>query len=67
MKAKHSALNLHGKVTYFLNWKFDVVADKTLFGLAADLRTGRAKIIDDVPVLDRALGAVLSGLNKKTA
>ncbi len=48
----------------FLNWKFDVVADKTLFGLAADLRCGRAKVIDDIPILDRALTAVLSGIKR---
>ncbi len=48
----------------FLNWKFDVVADKTLFGLAADLRCGRAKVINDIPILDRALTAVLSGIKR---
>ncbi|VAX10282.1 Thymidine phosphorylase [hydrothermal vent metagenome] len=55
--------DLLGEYT-FLNWKFDVVADKTLFGLAADLRCGRAKIVDDVPILDRALTAVLSGIKR---
>jgi len=55
--------DLLGEYT-FLNWKFDVVADKTLFGLAADLRCGRAKIIDDIPILDRALTAVLSGIKR---
>ena len=46
----------------FLNWKFDVVADKTLYGLAADLRRGSAVIIDDIPLVDRALSAVMSSL-----
>ncbi len=46
----------------FLNWKFDVVADKTLYGLAADLRRGTATIIDDIPLVDRALSAVMSSL-----
>lgn len=46
----------------FLNWKFDVVADKTLYGLAADLRRGSAMIIDDIPLVDRALSAVMSSL-----
>ncbi|HED14391.1 MAG TPA: DUF1631 family protein [Gammaproteobacteria bacterium] len=55
--------DLLGEYT-FLNWKFDVVADKTLFGLAADLRCGRAKVIDDIPILDRALTAVLSGIKR---
>ncbi len=55
--------DLLGEYT-FLNWKFDVIADKTLFGLAADLRCGRAKVIDDIPILDRALTAVLSGIKR---
>ncbi len=55
--------DLLGEYT-FLNWKFDVVADKTLFGLAADLRSGRAKVINDIPILDRALTAVLSGIKR---
>lgn len=46
----------------FLNWKFDVVADKTLYGLAADLRRGSANIIDELPLVDRALSAVMSSL-----
>ena len=50
----------------FLNWKFDVVADKSLFVLAADLRTDRARIIDDVPLLDRALTAILAGFRRKS-
>jgi len=49
----------------FLNWKFDVIADKTLYGLAADLRRGSATIIDDVPLVDRALSAVMSSLTPK--
>ena len=53
--------DLLGEYT-FLNWKFDVVADKTLYGLAADLRRGSATIIDDIPLVDRALSAVMSSL-----
>jgi len=53
--------DLLGEYT-FLNWKFDVVADKTLYGLAADLRRGTATIIDDIPLVDRALSAVMSSL-----
>ncbi|MFK5947268.1 MAG: DUF1631 domain-containing protein [Methylococcales bacterium] len=50
----------------FLNWKLDVVANKTLFGLAADLRRGSATIIDDVPLVDRALSAVMSTLSQQS-
>jgi len=53
--------DLLGEYT-FLNWKFDVVADKTLYGLAADLRRGSANIIDELPLVDRALSAVMSSL-----
>ena len=49
----------------FLNWKLEVVANKTLFGLAADLRRGSATIINDVPLVDRALSAVMNSLSKK--
>ena len=49
----------------FLNWKFDVVADKTLLELAEDLRQGKAKVMDDVPLMDRALSSVLTTLMPK--
>jgi hypothetical protein len=51
----------------FLNWKFDVVADKSLQELAKDLRTGSAKVVEDVPLMDRALSAVLTTLTPKAA
>ncbi len=47
----------------FLDWKYSVVADKTLYGLAADLRRGTAEIIDDIPIMDRALSAVMQTLS----
>ena len=50
----------------FLNWKFDVVADKTLVELADDLRHGKAKVMDDVPLMDRALSSVLTTLMPKS-
>ncbi len=58
--------DLLGEYT-FLNWKFDVVADKKLNELAEDLRTGNASIIDDVPLMDRALSAVLTSLTPKAS
>lgn len=51
----------------FLNWKFDVVADKSLQELAKDLRSGSAKVVEDVPLMDRALSAVLTTLTPKAA
>lgn len=46
----------------FLDWKHKVVADKTLYGLAADLRRGSAIIMDDAPIIDRALTAITKTL-----
>lgn len=50
----------------FLDWKFSVVADKTLYGLAADLRRGTAVVINDIPLMDRALSAVMHTLTGNT-
>ena len=68
-KQRHAKLawksELLGEYT-FLNWKFDVVADKTLIELADDLRQGKAKVMDDVPLMDRALSSVLTTLMPKS-
>ncbi len=58
--------DLLGEFT-FINWRFQVVADKTLHDLANDLQNGSAKIIEDVPIFDKALGAVVEGLKKRIA
>ena len=50
----------------FLNWKFDVIADKNLFELANDFRQGNAKIINDLPLIDRAFSAIMNTLERKT-
>jgi len=57
--------DLLGEFT-FLNWKFDVVADKSLFELANDFRQGNAKIINDLPLIDRAFSAIMNTLEGKT-
>ncbi len=49
----------------FLDWKFKVVTDTTIQGLAADLRRGTARVIDDVPLFERAMDAVVSGLRTR--
>ena len=58
--------DLLGEFT-FLNWKFDVIADKKLFELASDFRLGKAKVIDDLPLIDRAFSAIMSTLQGKSA
>ena len=43
----------------FVDRKGIKVADKTPSGLAAELRSGRACVLDEVPLLDRAINALL--------
>jgi hypothetical protein len=43
----------------FVNRKGLKVAEKSLAGFAAELRAGRARILDQVPVLDRAINALM--------
>ncbi len=58
--------DLLGEFT-FLNWKFDVIADKKLFELANDFRIGKAKVIDDLPLIDRAFSAIMNRLQGTAA
>ncbi|GMR08878.1 MAG: DUF1631 domain-containing protein [Gammaproteobacteria bacterium] len=46
----------------FLNWRSRKTIEKTFQGLAADLRRGSARIIDDIPLIDRALNAIFNKL-----
>lgn len=46
----------------FVNRKGLKVADKTVWGLAAELRNKRAQILEDVPLFDRALDAIVERL-----
>lgn len=46
----------------FVDRRYKVVAERTLATLAADLRHGRASLVEDVAMFDRALDKVLNGL-----
>ncbi len=46
----------------FVNWKFQVVAERSTASLGVEFRDGLVRVIEDVPVLDRALDAVLNRL-----
>lgn len=46
----------------FVNRKGLKVADKTIFGLAAEIKRGTAQILQDVPLFDRALDAIVERL-----
>jgi hypothetical protein len=39
--------------------------DKSLQGLAAELRRGSARVLDDAPLFDRAVSSVIDGLRKQ--
>ncbi|HWS25167.1 MAG TPA: DUF1631 family protein, partial [Xanthomonadales bacterium] len=46
----------------FVNRKGLKVADKTIWALASELRHGRAMLLEDVPLFDRALDAIVERL-----
>jgi hypothetical protein len=46
----------------FVNRKGLKVGDKTVWGLAAELRAGAAEVLEDVPLFDRALDAIVERL-----
>ncbi len=48
----------------FVDRKYSIVADKTTQELAVDLSNGTAKIMIDIPLFDRALDAIITGLKK---
>ncbi|OGT20989.1 MAG: hypothetical protein A2V90_08595 [Gammaproteobacteria bacterium RBG_16_57_12] len=54
----------------FVNWRYQVVAERTMAGLAAELRSSKARFVDDLPIFDKALSRVMDALiraTKKTA
>ncbi len=46
----------------FVNRKGLKVADKTIFGLATEMRSGSVSILADVPLVDRAMDAIITRL-----
>ena len=48
----------------FVNRQYKVVAERPFFVLADDFRQGRAAVIEDVALFDRALDGVISGIMK---
>jgi Protein of unknown function (DUF1631) len=51
----------------FVNRKGLKVGDKTVWGLAAELRLGTAEVLEDVPLFDRALDAIVERLKTGVA
>lgn len=50
----------------FVDRKGIKIADRTSAGLAADLRSGRVSVLDDVPLLDRAINALMDRKDGQT-
>lgn len=61
-RAKLSWISPISNKYLFVNRKGLKVADKTLWALASELRHGQALLLDDVPLFDRALDAIVERL-----
>jgi len=55
--------DLLGECT-FINWRFKVAADFSFNQLAAKFRSGQASLIDNLPIFERAVDAVVNTLQK---
>lgn len=64
-RAKLAWKTLNGKMI-FVNRKGLKVAERTIPGLAAELRHHKTAILDSIPLMDKALDAVMNGLKKYT-
>ncbi|HEU4663916.1 MAG TPA: DUF1631 domain-containing protein, partial [Dokdonella sp.] len=61
-RAKLSWISPISSKYLFVNRRGLKVCDKTVFGLAAELRRGSAVILEEVPLFDRALDAIVARL-----
>lgn len=50
----------------FINWKFKIAADFTFNQLAARFRCGKASLIENLPLFERAFDSVMNRLQKDT-
>jgi len=51
----------------FINWRFKVAADFSFNQLAAKFRSGQASLINNLPIFERAVDAVVNTLQKNQA
>jgi len=49
----------------FINWRFKVAADFSFNQLASKFRSGQASLIDNLPIFERAVDAIVNTLQKK--
>jgi hypothetical protein len=61
-RAKLSWISPISSKYLFVNRRGLKVCDKTVYGLAADLRRGSAVVLEEVPLFDRALDAIVARL-----
>ena len=55
------------KGTYlFVNRQGEKVGEYSLYQLARELRAGRAVVLEDVPLIDRAMSSLVGALKKNT-
>jgi len=63
-RAKLSWISPISSKYLFVNRRGLKVCDKTVFGLAAELRRGSAVVLEEVPLFDRALDAIVARLRQ---
>lgn len=66
-RAKLSWISPISSKYLFVNRKGLKVADKTVWALATEMRHGRALLLEDVPLFDRALDAIVERLKNSVA
>lgn len=67
LRAKLSWKSLISGKYFFVNRQGLKVKEMTVYGLGAELRAGRARAIEDVPVFDRAISTLMASLSKSGA
>ncbi|WP_422126412.1 DUF1631 domain-containing protein [Thioalkalivibrio sulfidiphilus] len=67
LRAKLSWKSLISGKYFFVNRQGLKVKEMTVYGLGAEFRAGRARVIEDVPVFDRAISTLMASLSKSGA
>ncbi|MBU2478794.1 MAG: DUF1631 domain-containing protein [Gammaproteobacteria bacterium] len=67
LRAKLTWISPVTGVYLFTNRQGLKACDRTLPGLAADLRRGSARVLDDAPVFERAVSNMIDGLRKQAS
>jgi hypothetical protein len=65
VRAKLSWAQAVGSKYLFVDQNGETIADKTLTELAAEVKAGKAMILESIPLFERALGAIADRLQKE--